>query len=73
MKRQTFIILSIRLFFMRSAYKFSETQNFFGRLCTGAYENSGFAHMRISNFYMPYAQFWNKNSKIFAARASRRI
>jgi len=31
----------------------------------GAYENSGFAHMRISNFYMPYAQFWNKNSKIF--------
>jgi len=62
--------LKCRLFLMRCAYKFSETQNFFRRLCTGAYENSGFAHiMRISNFYMPIAvcTIWNKNSKIFAA------
>jgi len=55
-------------FFLCAAHiNFRKRRNFFGRLCTGAYENSGLAHMRISNFYMPYAQFQNKNSKIFPA------
>jgi len=44
-----------RLFFMRRAYKIPERHNFFGFLCSNAWENSCVARMSI-NFLMLYAQ-----------------